>query len=390
MHLSLRSSTHFDTIIIFIQFCPSSVCQLRLVSSMESPSSIVSSPTGGITGGFNGSNGQRLDKLEEGNLAVGVVPNDGGLLNRINTKANIAANSPNTTNQSREIMNYWRADTLVGLFVVWPFAFCACTFSIFFALHADEMYLVEGVRQIPTISLSGAFMPESIFLTLGLHVQAALFILLLNSIYHVYSVKCDAGAQENSEASTYFSGLADESRGCCTCVNCLLFSHNIAAVRFWNVTAYWIGIACSIFLALTGSVSVGYYPNVHGTCAVLMFLTGIVVMIVYHCKVCRPFMVAAPSQRRGLILQYVALSILIPFSILMLILDIVVSSTCSSKSCLSYSVNITVVLEFTTVISLLLFVESFRSDLKWVTISTVLDDLYFENSRHDNTNSPIR
>jgi hypothetical protein len=62
------------------------------------------------------------------------------------------------------------------------------------------------------------------------------------------------------------------------------------------------------------------------------------------------------------------------------------------KACkvLGYSVNITVVLEFTTVISLLLFVESFRSDLKWVTISTVLDDLYFENSRHDNTNSPIR
>ena len=334
---------------------------------------------------------------------------------------------------------------LLTAFFWWPILFSITTFTLFFSLHSHKQYIISGVRQIPTISLTGGYLPESMILTAGLHMQAFLLFILLQFIYHRYKVKnvsCNVRDVYFESVLKYRHGV----RG--FFISCLLSSSPLS-IDTWNVIGYRVGICTCLFLFLTGTVSVEEYSFVHGTFAALMFLSAIVLMIIYHLKVCRPFMncntpccgclcltttinnnidvdsrlvessrssefsttvnpsvqleskvsshppstpvvkashtvtVTDPNSRMRL-LQSAAFIILIPFSLFMFLIAAITSFTCASYSCVNFVVDISPALEYTTVFSFLLFMESFRDELHDEKLEVVEDCSIVQHANMDN------
>ena len=77
------------------------------------------------------------------------------------------------------------AGHLLWATVIWPLIFIPVCFILFYIYHADEQYVVSGVTQIATISLSGAFGFSEILLTYGLHLEGFLLFFSFVTIFIV-------------------------------------------------------------------------------------------------------------------------------------------------------------------------------------------------------------
>jgi hypothetical protein len=276
------------------------------------------------------------------------------------------------------VMNDFRMDVILTIFVVNPVVFITIILALFLPTNGDMQEEVRGVKQIPTISLAGSIRPGDIFLNIGLHLEAACFVLLLNALYHIYTVRCQAEEQYATDhVGVYFNNMKNQNNGCLRLMNYMLFSSNIQTVKWWITASYWIGNISALCMFMCASVSLKYYANVHRGFAYPAFILAALFMLVFHFKVCRPFIVArAPSQIWLVSFQYAALFILIFFSAAMLILQAIVSSSgCDDRSCRQFSTNATTILEYSTVLSLLFFLESFRSDMEQTYSSTVYTEV---------------
>jgi len=63
------------------------------------------------------------------------------------------------------------------------------TFALLFSLHSGIELECYDAKQIPTISLTGSYMPELVILTSGLHIFAFLSLYFFTILWRVYHSK---------------------------------------------------------------------------------------------------------------------------------------------------------------------------------------------------------
>jgi hypothetical protein len=269
------------------------------------------------------------------------------------------------------VHNWWRGDVIILATALTPLVFCIIQFAIFLSIHRDKMYSSGGanVKQIPTISRSGAFRPESIFFTLSTHIEAFLLLLALNCIYHIYERKCQLHVN-----TTYFQEIQQDESSFRRGMSWFFLSSNVEAVRFWNKFAYCLGVFSCLCLLVVGSVSSGYYAMVHTTFAYLVFLSAVLLTFILHLKVCRPFMTNNYEQVWLTRLQYYCFTLLIVVCVALLIISAIIAATCNNNYCRFYNEDVDTILEYVTAVALLLFILSFYYEMKAVSVSTVLQD----------------
>lgn len=152
-----------------------------------------------------------------------------------------------------------------------------------------------------------------------------------------------------------------------------------------------IGLLASLACAITGSIPVSVCPTAHGTAAFFLFLLGIVYVIVFYFKITRSLLGCPSSvfadRSHLLAWQRGGLSLLIGVNLLALIIGkghdsssrvyaiilfrvgIVLNAMCESKGCVYYVIDLGPVLEFSIVGSLIIFINSFRYEIKGVIVT---------------------
>lgn len=81
---------------------------------------------------------------------------------------------------------------LLWLVFLWPWVFIPICFALFYGYHSKYYYQLEGVNQVPTISVSGSKPPSSILFAYGLHFEAVLLSVFFILLYHLYHEKIDS------------------------------------------------------------------------------------------------------------------------------------------------------------------------------------------------------
>lgn len=209
------------------------------------------------------------------------------------------------------------------------------SFIIFFAMREKKRYHYHGVTQMPTISLTGSYYPSNIIFTLGLHLMALFLAHFITSLY----ITCDTELR---------SGKAEVS------------ASSLSTLHHWNIRLWRIGIACAIFLALTGSVALTMNEGVHSTFAFLMFLCAILHMYVYYYKYMKHVDHHDILQTQ---LVQLAMFIVLPLNFIIMLIAFLVHISCTSYSCTAFVVHAQPLMEFTTVIGLSLYIYVLRSEV---------------------------
>jgi hypothetical protein len=80
---------------------------------------------------------------------------------------------------------------LINVILAWSVTFILACFLTFYLVHPEYELFFFGQRQINTISASGAFFPESIVFTAGLHVLSVLTTLFFTAVYTAYQAKIE-------------------------------------------------------------------------------------------------------------------------------------------------------------------------------------------------------
>mmetsp|Transcript_11657 Transcript_11657/g.17670 ORF Transcript_11657/g.17670 Transcript_11657/m.17670 type:complete len:283 (+) Transcript_11657:122-970(+) len=222
------------------------------------------------------------------------------------------------------------------------------TFVLFFALHIHRMEHEWGALQIPTISLTGSYLPESIIFTLGLHIMAFLLLLAYSGLYIVYDQNIRKGQFQSFTCDT---------------------SSIQRKLLYWNRFLWRVGACSCIFLAVTGSIPLTLNSFLHGTVAFFMFLSQILHLVLFHYKLAKPLV----TDHRVLLLQRVAIFLSLPFVISVYIIAGVVLMMCSEYRCRSFVVNVHVALEYVVTIALAAYVHSWRNDLSRMSWAAMLD-----------------
>ena len=224
----------------------------------------------------------------------------------------------------------------------------ASTFVLFFTLHSDKLEHELNALQIPTISLTGSYLPGDIIFTLGLHVMACLLVLAYSGIYVVYDNKIECMQLED--------GL-------------LNLSSRQRQLRYWNTFVWRVGFLSAVLLAVTGSIKLTLNPFLHGTIAFFMFASQLLYTYLFYFKLSRHL----TSNDSILRLQRVSL-LCLPVVIAVYIIAGIVLAVCWTYTCRSFAVNVHVALEYVVTVALALYIHSFRQDLSDMSWAVVLDD----------------
>eukprot|EP01039_Chlorochromonas_danica_P009328 gene9330-10296_t len=246
---------------------------------------------------------------------------------------------------------------------LWPVVFIPISLWLYFAYDSSNYYIEQGVRQIPTISLSGSRLPSSAVLTYGLHLEGFSLLLFFTAIFREMQAKILRAQTASASTSnsdfcanlTTFGKLVEMSTllGCKCCFTCAPTS-----LTFWNRFAFCLGIFAAFCMTIVGSIQLVANETAHGTFAFLMFIAGVLHVLVFYyalSKTCanRPI----PQFMRQL-----SILICVPFNILVLVVAGIVFKSCPAFSCRAFAVDVIVVLEFTTVAGLLIYMASFYDD----------------------------
>jgi hypothetical protein len=225
------------------------------------------------------------------------------------------------------------------------------SFISFFTLHRNKMEHEISALQIPTISLTGSYLPGDVVFTLGLHMMACLLILAYSGIYVVYDHKI--------RISELNEGLLTPSARKCK-------------FHFWNTFMWRIGLLSSILLAVTGSIKLTLNSNLHGIIAFFMFLTQIIYMYLFYFKISK----FLTSDTYTLWLQFLSL-FCVPLVVVVYVIAGVVLSLCWTYACRSFAVNVHVALEYAVTLAIAVFIHSLRKDLSamaWAAVLTTDDE----------------
>jgi len=224
--------------------------------------------------------------------------------------------------------------------------------------HYDEKRPIFGIDQIPTISHTGSVEPEESIFAAGLHIFSIISYALFIFIYRVSDKKIKQETENNADEDimVYMNGI--------------------------NQFLFTTGSIFSVFMFLTGSVSLTLSLPLHGLAAFIMFATGYVHVIVFTLTIGKNYELTSinlisnnngRNQGRTKMLHNIALFLLVVINGLLLLSAIIVFFSCGSfqenenkdeekntKTCSEYSLQTVVVMEYITVIGLLLYVEGFR------------------------------
>lgn len=281
-------------------------------------------------------------------------------------------------------------EVVLNCAIATPLITSTTTFIMFFSIHQGKLYDIGGVRQTPTLSLTGGYDPESIIFTYGMHLSAIFAAVLFVCIY--MEMKNINKQLVLPHRDRYFEQTRSH----------WLYSWVLAtsrqSVNRWLRVCLILSLMTSMLLSLVGSVSVAIHDAIHSVLATFMFLFGIVMMVCFHLLVCRPLcknasefvnntaIVSSQQQQqpqppavrglrereaRMLWVQLLALFVCVPLNALIIIAAWIVNRTCDSMTCTRFYVHSSPCLEYTVVLSFLLFMESFRGYMKGVKISCV-------------------
>jgi hypothetical protein len=259
--------------------------------------------------------------------------------------------------------NVVSSPVLMYAIVVVPSLFVPICFILFYTRHAATEYTFYGIRQIPTLSKTGALAPESIVFTYGLHLESVLLAAAFLLQYHKNSIKIvelsigGDGANDN---------ITSASPSCCCC--CL--PRNLKDCPFlnlWNRILLSIGLVGCVCMSLVGSVSLDVNYSVHTAFAVLMFVCFILHMLLSYITV---------DNRLGrsafkMWVHRCCLFVCIPMNLATAAISLIVVTSCGSFSCRYFYVNISPILEYLTVLSLLLYILQFKDDLHSMSVATL-------------------
>lgn len=219
---------------------------------------------------------------------------------------------------------------LMYAIVAVPSFFVPICLILFYTRHAATEYTFYGIRQIPTLSKTGALAPESIVFTYGLHLESVLLALAFLLKYHKNRLKIvqlsisGDGANHNTVMS---AGRCAYWSCCCYCLprnskDCPFLNH-------WNRILLSLGLVGCLCMSLVGSVSLDVDYSVHTTLAVLMFLCFILHMLLSYITV---------DDRLGrsafqMWLHRWCLFVCIPMNLAAAAVSLIVFTSCGSFSC---------------------------------------------------------
>jgi hypothetical protein len=151
-------------------------------------------------------------------------------------------------------------NSLVTALIVWAILVFGVCMLLFMLLAPDQLLYLFGIRQIPTLSLSGAFQPGEAIFTLGLHWLSVMSVVFFFLIYqknqrHILSVQ----AIQPPPVTRVIV---------CCCFVCPLEGPALHRV---NSVLLLFGLGFSFFMALVGTIPLSLNENGHGTVAILMF-----------------------------------------------------------------------------------------------------------------------
>jgi len=274
------------------------------------------------------------------------------------------------------------------------------TFALFFSLHTGKELVFFDVKQIPTLSLTGSYMPELVVLTSGLHIFAFLSFYFFTIVWRVYRIKIRHLQAEYSHgqppqhdhehvetASERYVSTVNTAEKCCysACACCWqpAASYTPLELQGINDGLWWVGLVFSLAMFLTGSVPMLLQMHLHGAFAFIMFAAGVAHVCVFSltiAKRCRlrylPFFSSGSSSssansaaclgvfgvtHRQKNWHRTSFYMAIPLNLLLLVSAGVVFSACKELHCTEFSVQTAVVCEYVTALALLFYLEGFRS-----------------------------
>ena len=226
------------------------------------------------------------------------------------------------------------------LLAVLSFPLC---FILFYVLHDSEIQVKRGVSQLPTLSLTGAFWPNSAIFTLFMHIYSFLSIILFSMVADVFARRIDRLSSE-----------MDKKR--------------LMAV---NNSLFVLGVVFSLFLMLTGTVIVVKSEITHAIVAIIMFVAGVlhICTFTFTIGLVREAdgtrvekdsnIIESLDKSLGLRWQFAAFLLAVPVNVVALLTGFIVGRSCDEEDCAALSVQMFVVVEYTTATALFLYVIGF-------------------------------
>ena len=259
--------------------------------------------------------------------------------------------------EAGEQLSFFTGNDLITALISWSLLVFGICMLLFMLLTPDEMFYVLGVKQIPTLSLSGAFQPMEAIFTLGLQWLSVMSAILFFLIW-----------QKNKRHILILQFLQPPPFTrlmVCCCFACPLQGPQLHRV---NTFLLGLGLGFSFFMALVGATPLSLNELGHGTVAILMFVLG-VFHVILHFHSLRHLYAHLPLQdgkgreidsKRHLQVSALAYFMVLPLNVFIIIIVFITFVSCSSLDCRDFVVQMLVVLEFTTAIGLIAYVESNR------------------------------
>jgi len=254
-----------------------------------------------------------------------------------------------------------------------PSIFLSICFILFYTRHAATEYTIYGIRQIPTLSKTGALAPESIIFTFGLHLESILLATAFLLKYHKNRIKIvqlplpTGGGEVNDNTITLTMSVSRYAYWSCCCC-CLPSSFKDSSyLNHWNRILLSLGLAGCVFMSLVGSVSLDVDYSVHTALAGLMFVCFILHMLLSYVTLDDRVGRSVCQMR----LHRWCLFVCIPMNLAVAAISLIVFTSCGSFSCRYFYVNISPILEYLTVLSMLLYIFRFKDDLHSMSVATL-------------------
>lgn len=248
-----------------------------------------------------------------------------------------------THDGGKETYKMFSGNKLITAIELWALLIFGICMLLFLLLTPEQMDVLLGVRQIPTLSLTGAFQPmESIF-TLGLHwlsVATCVFFIL---VYHMYRLR--------------LSGEVPVQQLECCCCGCFCLMLTLPRLRGINQFLMFLGVTFSVFMSLVGAIPLSLNELGHAAVAIIMFVVGVVHVIIHQHTLAR---IDPPWTRRQALVRTAAYVLVFPLTVSLMLTVLFVFISCRTPDCDAYVVQMLVVVEFVTALGLIVYVESFR------------------------------
>lgn len=271
-----------------------------------------------------------------------------------------------------EAKAFFPGSYLVWIVVFWPCIFCPISFLLYFCFNSHHYYTEDGIHQIPTISLSGVKPPAGVVLTYGLHSEAFLLMIFFVLLYILYYHKITRASElvhelPNRESSNQNILLAIFQFLSCSFCFCSIDSYSKANLHKWNFVTLIFGLFAAFCMSIVGSVTLELNSGMHGTFAFFMFLFGILHSFFFYYHISR----ILPTSKKALFIHQISLFFSIPFNIFVFIMAGIIYISCDSRTCRRFYVDVSPTLEFSTVLSILLYVSRFAEEFVEIDLASI-------------------